>query len=103
MTITGTLGVNKKISIADGATVTLDNVSINYPSGPNYESGFAGITCLGDATIILKDGTTNNVAAMDYRYPGIQVGPTDKTLTIQGTGTLNAKFRKQGTYEYKSP
>lgn len=99
MTITGTLGVNKKISIADGATVTLDNVSINYPSGPNYESGFAGITCLGDATIILKDGTTNNVAAMDYRYPGIQVGPTDKTLTIQGTGTLNAKFRKQGTYD----
>jgi len=95
--LTGKLGANVKISIADGATVTLDNVSINYPSGPNYESGFAGITCLGDATIILKDGTTNNVAAMDYYYPGIQVGPSGKTLTIQGTGALNAKYRKQGT------
>ena len=98
-TLTGTLAGNYKISIADGATVTLNDVSINYPSGSYYESGFAGITCLGDATIILKDGTTNNVVAMDYRYPGIQVGPIGKTLTIQGTGTLNAKYRKQGTYD----
>ena len=92
-TLTGTLSGNYKITIADGATVTLDNISINYPSGSYYKSGFAGITCLGDATIILKDGTTNNVAAMDYQYPGIQVGPSGKTLTIQGTGTLNARYR----------
>jgi hypothetical protein len=98
-TLTGTLAGNYKISIADDATVTLDNVSINYPSGSSYECGFAGITCLGDATIILKDGTTNNVVAMDYRYPGIQVGPSGKTLTIQGTGTLNARYRKKDTYD----
>jgi len=98
--LTGTLNGNYKITIADGATVTLNNITINYLSGSSYECGFAGITCLGDATIILKDGTTNNVAAMDYRYPGIQVGPTGKTLTIQGTGTLNASYRKKGYEDF---
>ena len=32
-TLTGTLGTNVKISIADGATVTLDGVSINADGG----------------------------------------------------------------------
>ena len=94
MTITGTLGVNKKISIADGATVTLDGVIINGTN--DYEYKYAGITCLGDAIIILKDGTTNTVKGFCAGYPGIFV-PGDKdnpnnnnTLTIQGTGTLDA-------------
>ena len=57
--LTGTLGANLKISIADGATMTLLNANIN---GTNYYLyTWAGLTCLGSATIILADGTTNNV------------------------------------------
>lgn len=84
-TLTGTLGGNYKISIADGATVTLSDVTINGTNNSSYS--WAGITCLGDATIIL-DGT-NRVKGFYQEYPGIQVGPTGKTLTIQGSGSLN--------------
>ena len=90
--LTGELAGNYKISIADGATVTLDGVTIN---GANYESyKWAGITCLGDATIILKDETTNTVKGFYSGYPGIQAGPTGKMLVIKGgsvgTGSLTA-------------
>lgn len=94
-TLTGTLGSNVKISIADGATVTLNGVSINadraWTNGNN-----AGITCIGDATIILADGSTNNVNGLNNKYPGIYVpgdpanSSNNKTLTIKGNGTLNA-------------
>ena len=87
-TLTGTLDGAHKISIADGATVTLDNVTIEGIHSDWYR--YAGITCLGDATIILKDGTTNTVNGFDGGYPGIQAGVADKTLTITGTGSLNA-------------
>lgn len=91
-TIFGDLRVNKPIFIADGATVTLDDVSINA-NGTWYESASAGITCLGDATIVLKDGTTNIVKSLDGEYSGIYV-PEGKTLTITGgtagTGRLTA-------------
>lgn len=91
-TIFGDLRVNKPIFIADGATVTLDDVSINA-NGAWYESASAGITCLGDATIVLKDGTTNIVKSLDGEYSGIYV-PVGKTLTITGgaagTGRLTA-------------
>jgi len=73
------------ISIGDGATVTLSGVNI-----ANTASGF-GIKCLGNATLILADGTINKVAASsrsskgDYRdYPAILQGPKGKTLTIKG-------------------
>lgn len=94
-TLTGTLGKTVKISIADGATVTLAGVDIN--TNTTLSSGnYAGITCLGDATIILKDGTTNSVRALNNAYPGIYV-PQGNTLTIQGetlgTGILNATGR----------
>ena len=94
-TLTGTLASKVKISIADGATVTLAGVDIN--ASGTFDYGYcAGITCLGDATIILKDGTTNSVLALDYGYPGIYV-PVGHTLTIQGetlgTGILNASGR----------
>ena len=94
-TLTGTLASKVKISIADGATVTLAGVDIN--ASGTFDYGYcAGITCLGDATIILKDGTTNSVLALDYGYPGIYV-PVGHTLTIQGeplgTGILNATGR----------
>jgi hypothetical protein len=90
-----TLGDTYKISIADGANVTLDNANIN--NGWAWSnSGYAGITCLGDATIIVKEGTTNTVVSMDYRHPGIYV-PEGKTLTIQGTGTLKVYAVEDGT------
>ncbi|MBO6057989.1 MAG: hypothetical protein J6P64_07260 [Bacteroidales bacterium] len=85
-TLTGTLGANVKISIADGATVTLDGVSINA-SGTWTSGNYAGITCVGNATIILSG--TNTVKGFDEDYPGIQAA-AGKTLTINGTGSLTA-------------
>ena len=85
--LTGTLGDNVKISIATGATVTLDNAVIEGYNSDDYM--WAGITCVGDATIILKDGTENSVKGFFQQYPGIFV-PEGKTLTIQGTGSLSA-------------
>lgn len=76
-----------EISIANGATVTLDGITINGVNNSSYK--WAGLNCQGNATIILKDGTTNTVSGFYESYPGIHV-PNDKTLTIQGTGTLNA-------------
>ena len=83
--LTGTLGSNVKISIADGATVTLKDVTINGENNDSYK--WAGITCLGDATITLEG--TNTVKGFHEDYPGIHV-PEGKTLTIQGEGSLNA-------------
>ena len=82
--LTGTLVGNYKISIADGATVTLKNVNISCLANSSW---FAGITLAGDATIILKD---NNTVKGGYEdYPGIAV-PEGKTLTIEGDGSLDA-------------
>lgn len=87
-TITGTLANNVKISIAAGATVTLKNASINADC--TWTSGnYAGLNCLGDATITLEAGTTNTVKGFNRTYPGIHV-PSGKTLTINGSGTLAA-------------
>ncbi len=91
-TLTGTLGANVKISIADGATVTLDGVSINA-SGTWTSGNYAGITCAGDATITLEG--TNTVKGFYEDYPGIYV-PENKTVTIQGTGSLTASSNGYG-------
>lgn len=78
-TITGTLANNVKISIAAGATVTLDGASINANNA--FTSGsYAGLTCNGSATIVLKGA--NFVHAIAKNYPGIYI-PADYTLTIQ--------------------
>lgn len=85
-TLTGTLANNVKISIADGATVILNGVSINANGG--WTSGdYAGITCEGNATIILSG--TNAVTGFDGTYPGIHV-PVGSTVTINGSGSLTA-------------
>ncbi len=91
-TLTGTLASNVKISIADGATVTLDGVTINGVNDSNYE--WAGITCLGDATIILSG--TNTVKGFYEDYPGIQAAAAGKTLIINGTGSLTASSNGYG-------
>ena len=96
--LTGTLANNVKISIADGATVTLGGVSINA-NGAWTSGNYAGITCVGNATIILKDGTTNTVKGFYRNYPGIHV-PEGSTLTIKGgaagTGKLTASSNGYG-------
>ena len=88
VTITGTLAADVKVSIADGATVTLNGANINNNS-KSGSSNFAGITCLGNATLNLEGGSIINCASAGY--PGIQAGPSGNTLTIQGTGSLSAQ------------
>lgn len=97
-TLTGTLKSNAKITIADEASVTLDGVTISSTDGSRailnraVDSGscdWAGITCSGNATIILKAGTNNKVEGFSANYPGILV-PKGKTLTIRGSGLLEA-------------
>ena len=99
MTLSGTLARNVKISVADGATVTLDGVTINGTN--NYDYQWAGLTCLGDATIILKDGTTNTLKGFYRSYSGLQAGPYNWTnntnLIIKGTGSLTTSSNGYGT------
>ena len=84
-TLTGTLAGNYKISIAAGATVTLKDMTIGGTD--NSDCQWAGITCEGNATIILEG--TNSVEGSSYYYPGIHV-PKGSTLTIRGTGSLTS-------------
>ena len=90
-TVTGILGGNYKISIADGATVTLDNAVIRGENDEQYD--WAGLTCEGDATLILSG--TSKIQAF-YINPGIYVpgdkedASKNKTLTIRGDGKLSA-------------
>ncbi len=83
--LTGKLVGNYKISIADGATVTLKNATIQGTQ--NVAGEWAGITCEGDCNIMLKG--VNTVQGFLYEYPGIYV-PEGKTLTIDGSGKLSA-------------
>ncbi|MCR5042836.1 MAG: hypothetical protein K6A93_01645 [Bacteroidaceae bacterium] len=93
--LTGTPAVPVKVFIADGATVTLKNVTVGCLD-ENYDElySWAGITCQGDATIILEG--ENYVCAYYFSCPGIQVGPTGKTLTIKGSGSLTAEGLTHG-------
>ena len=91
ITLTGTLGANVKISIADGATVTLYGVTINGVDNAAYK--WAGITCNGNATIILKG--SNSVRGFYRHYPGIHIAQ-GKTLTIRGDGSLSATCNSSG-------
>lgn len=78
--LTGTLGSNVQISIADGATVTLENARL-------APSSYPGLTCLGNATINLAGSNTTNGGTFK---PGIQIGGSGTTLTINGPGSLSA-------------
>ena len=88
-TLTGQLAASHKISIAAGATVILKNVDINYGKTLTASS-YAGITCLGNATLIISGTGDNKVKGFNVGYPGIFV-PSGSTLTITGSGTLDAK------------
>ena len=96
--VTGTLARNVKISIAPNATVTLRDANISCLS---RGSEYAGITCDGDATILLEGNNTvlggilnawTDEGLTGYgNYPGIFI-PKGHTLTINGTGSLVAKY-----------
>ena len=83
MTITGTLSILGRFFIAPGATVKLKDMKISHGSCLS-----PGITCEGDATIILEGNS--EVWGGDGNSPGIQVGPAGTTLTIKGDGILTA-------------
>ena len=85
--LTGTGGTNTHVTIAHGATVTLNNANITAITN-NESHQWAGLTCLGNAVIVLNGNTTNSVKG-GFRSSGIYV-PHNKTLTLQGSGTLNA-------------
>ena len=86
--LTGRLAGSYNISIADGATVTLNEAYIS--PGEYVEWDGLGITCLGDATIVLSGKNDVTLTSTDYEKPAIQAGPKGTTLTITGTGTLTA-------------
>ena len=77
---TSTSTSSAQITIADGATVTLNGIDVKR-----------SITCTGNATIMLAEGTNNNVRSTSTSYPGIQAGPVGTTLTISGKGSLYAR------------
>ena len=81
-----------QISIADGATVTLNDVTIDYGT-LSTESDFSGITCPGDATIVLEGSST--VKPGQFWWPCIYIAE-GKTLTIRGEGSLNALCTSNG-------
>ena len=85
------------VSIADGATVTLLNVDINGEG--DFEAKDAtydapGLTLLGGANIIQLG--TNKVQSYYNTKPGIYV-PNGKSLTILGSGSLEAKCKEVGS------
>ncbi len=88
--VTGTLQGNKQISVASGATVTLKDANITCLTDSAW---YAGITPLGDATILLEGENTLKGGYEDY--PGIFV-PENTTLTIDGTGSLVASSNGYG-------
>ena len=89
--ITGTLSDKVNIRIAAGATVTIRNVTIQCTADEAYDTknklDWAGLTCLGDATIILEGA--NTVCGFYIDNPAIFV-PETCTLTIKGSGSLVA-------------
>ena len=86
-TLNGTGTPHTHVSIADGATVTFSGVDITAILEDD-DHRWPGITCLGDAIIVLAEGTTNSVKG-GIDNPGIYV-PQGHTLTLQDSGTLNA-------------
>ena len=88
--LTGTLGDNYIITIAAGAKITLRDVNISLANS-KYS---AGLTPLGDATIILEGA--NKVKGGYEALPGV-AAPSGFTLTIDGTGSLDASSNGEGS------
>ena len=76
--LTGTFPKSQKtrLYIKAGATITLSNAIIK----PDYTKDYlwAGLECKGNATIVLKEGTSNTVYSFFDRMPAIYI-PKDRT------------------------
>ena len=83
--ITDELSWSDIVLIADGATVTLHNVTLTNTST-------SAIRCEGDATIILSG---ENDVTCSKEFNAIVI-PKDHLLTIKGSGTLTATGGKFG-------
>lgn len=90
--LTGTLPPDARVTIAPGATVTLRDVDITQIPNDAFHQ-WAGITCEGDATLILEG--TSRVQGGEGRYPGIFIG-VSRTLVIQGVGSLDITSQGMG-------
>lgn len=88
--LTGVLGGGAtntgNVKIETGATVVLHNVEITSVD-PSVGKQYAGIDCEGDATIVLSG--INKVKGGAADKPAIYI-PQDNTLTIRGSGSLEA-------------
>ena len=91
--LTGKLAKELQISIAAGATVTLNGVDING-DGAWKNILYGGITCFGDCKMILKGD--NIVKGFYEDYPGIRIYE-GYTLTIDGEGSLNTSSNGYGS------
>ena len=90
--LTGTLDGTKtviKLSVAPDAKVILRGAQILGEDHGQFVNQWAGLTCLGNATIIL-DGE-NTVRSFNRMYPCIQAGPEGSKLIITGDGKLTAE------------
>lgn len=85
-TLTGTLSQHYNISVAEGASVTLWNASIN-PSHSYKSPHNPCIRCDNDATIVIEG--ENDMYVWTEQMPCIYIA-SGKTLTITGNGSLNA-------------
>jgi len=86
----GTITSGMHLSIASGASVTLNGVTISE----GVSSGYSGITCVGDATITLVG--ENNISTLSSFCCGIEAGGSGTTLNIGGEGSLNATGNSKG-------
>ena len=89
--LTGTLGNPVKITIADGAVITLKDVTINGIDEKKYQ--WAGLTPVGDATIVLEG--SNKVKGFNQDYPGI-FAAVGHMLTLTGSGSLESSSNGGG-------
>ena len=92
--LTGTLDGTKtviKLSVAPDAKVILSGAQILGKDQGILVDTWAGLTCLGNATIIL-DGE-NTVRSFNRMYPCIQAGPEGSKLIITGDGKLTTDGR----------
>ena len=90
--LTGTLDGTKtviKLSVAPDAKVILSGAQILGEDQGIWVNKWAGLTCLGNATIIL-DGE-NTVRSFDRSFPCIQAGPDGSNLIITGDGKLTTE------------
>ena len=86
---------NCTILVAKDAKITLENAQV---LGENNGYKSAGITCLGNCTIVLRG--QNVMRGYHENFPGVQVANDENdqkyTLTIQGDGSLDASSSGKG-------